>query len=103
RHAGQCRTHQGLSSGARHRGADHRRLYRHQSVHRPAVWPDRPADIAHMSAAAAAPREASRFAKLFASPGAVAGMAVLLVMVTGAILAPLVVPFDWNETRVCVR
>jgi ABC-type dipeptide/oligopeptide/nickel transport system permease subunit len=56
-----------------------------------------------MSAALAVPREASRWSKMFGSPGAVAGMAVLLVMVTGAVLAPLLVPFDWNETRVCAR
>ena len=59
--------------------------------------------ISRMSATVAAPREASRWTKLFASPGALAGMVVLLVMVAGAILAPLVVPFDWNETRVCAR
>ena len=56
-----------------------------------------------MSATLAAPREASRWSKMFASPGAVAGMVVLVVMVAGAILAPLLVPFDWNETRVCAR
>jgi peptide/nickel transport system permease protein len=56
-----------------------------------------------MSATLVAPREASRFSRLFGSPGAVAGMMVLLVMVGGAILAPLVVPYDWNETRVCAR
>ena len=56
-----------------------------------------------MSATLAFPREASRFARMFASPGAVVGMVVLVVMVAGAILAPALAPFDWNETRVCAR
>jgi ABC-type dipeptide/oligopeptide/nickel transport system permease subunit len=37
------------------------------------------------------------------APGAVIGSVVLLVLVAGAVVAPLVVPFDWNETRVCTR
>ena len=41
--------------------------------------------------------------QLLSAPGAVIGAAVLLLLVGGAIIAPLVVPFDWNATRVCAR
>jgi ABC-type dipeptide/oligopeptide/nickel transport system permease subunit len=41
--------------------------------------------------------------RVLMSPGAFVGAAILMLLVAGAILAPLVVPFDWNETRVCPR
>jgi ABC-type dipeptide/oligopeptide/nickel transport system permease subunit len=56
-----------------------------------------------MSATVMAPREASRLRKMFGSPGAVAGMVVLLLMVVGAVFAPVLVPYDWDATRVCAR
>ncbi len=40
---------------------------------------------------------------MLGSPGAVVGALVLLVVVLGALLAPLVVPYDWNATGVCRR
>jgi ABC-type dipeptide/oligopeptide/nickel transport system permease subunit len=42
-------------------------------------------------------------ARMFAAPGAAFGAIVLAVFIVGAIIAPLAAPYDWNETRVCVR
>ncbi|MCW3475938.1 ABC transporter permease [Limobrevibacterium gyesilva] len=55
-----------------------------------------------MSGAAPAPaRRVLR--RVLSAPGALAGALILAVLIAGAILAPLVVPYDWNETRVCAR
>jgi len=56
-----------------------------------------------MSAAVAAPREAPVLRRLLAAPGASIGAVVLVVLVGCALAAPLIVPFHWNETRVCTR
>jgi ABC-type dipeptide/oligopeptide/nickel transport system permease subunit len=55
-----------------------------------------------MSATIALPtRHVTR--RVLMAPGAAVGAAILMVLILGAIAAPLVVPFDWNETRVCPR
>ena len=36
-------------------------------------------------------------------PGAVIGAVILIVMIAGAVLAPWIAPYDWNETRVGPR
>ena len=41
--------------------------------------------------------------RVLRSPGAAIGAFVLLAVVGGALLAPLVVPYDWNATGVCRR
>ncbi len=41
--------------------------------------------------------------RLFGSPGGAVGLLVLLIVVLGALVAPLVAPYDWNATGVCRR
>jgi ABC-type dipeptide/oligopeptide/nickel transport system permease subunit len=41
--------------------------------------------------------------RVLASPGAAIGVAILLVVVGGALLSPLIAPYDWNATGVCRR
>jgi ABC-type dipeptide/oligopeptide/nickel transport system permease subunit len=40
---------------------------------------------------------------VLASPGACIAAIVLVLLIGGAIAAPFVAPYDWNETRVCPR
>jgi ABC-type dipeptide/oligopeptide/nickel transport system permease subunit len=55
-----------------------------------------------MSATLAPPQPAV-LARILAAPGAAIGAAILAVLILGALAAPWVAPFDWNETRVCAR
>ncbi len=45
----------------------------------------------------------STLRRLAASPGAVAGMVVLALILAMAAIAPLVAPYDWNATSQCRR
>ncbi len=56
-----------------------------------------------MSATVAPPPQAHVVRRVLAAPGAAIGCLVLFILVAGAIAAPLIAPFDWNETRVCAR
>ena len=40
---------------------------------------------------------------IFSSPGAAIGLLVLIVVVGGALAAPMLAPYDWNGTGVCRR
>lgn len=42
-------------------------------------------------------------ARLLGAPGALAGCLVLGIILTSALLAPLVAPYDWNATSLCRR
>jgi len=48
------------------------------------------------------PRE-RLWTRMFTAPGSAIGLVLLALMIAGAILAPWIAPFDWNETRVCPR
>jgi len=41
--------------------------------------------------------------RILAGPGALLGGVLLLGFIAAAVLAPLLAPYDWNETRVCAR
>lgn len=41
--------------------------------------------------------------KVLGAPGAQLGSALLALLVLAAAFAPLLAPYDWNETRVCAR
>jgi ABC-type dipeptide/oligopeptide/nickel transport system permease subunit len=41
--------------------------------------------------------------QIFASPGAAIGLLVLVIIVGGALAAPILAPYDWNGTGVCRR
>jgi len=41
--------------------------------------------------------------RVLAAPGAAFGAAILVILILGALAAPALVPYDWNETRVCAR
>ncbi len=56
-----------------------------------------------MSAAIALLPPRSNLARVLGTPGAAAGLAVLILLVLGAVFAPLIAPFDPVATRVCPR
>lgn len=56
-----------------------------------------------MSAAIAAVRPRGALSGLFRSPGAVAGSIVIAAILLMAVLAPAIVPYDWNATSQCRR
>jgi peptide/nickel transport system permease protein len=56
-----------------------------------------------MSATVAPPPQAHVLRRVLAAPGPAIGTAILLLLIAGALAAPLIAPFDWNETRVCPR
>ncbi len=57
-----------------------------------------------MSAAVIAPpRGASALRRVLTSPGAAIGVVLLVLVVGGAVLSPLLAPYNWNATGVCRR
>ena len=56
-----------------------------------------------MSATGALLPPRSNLARVLGTPGAAAGVAVLILLVLGAIFAPMIAPFDPVATRVCPR
>ncbi len=59
--------------------------------------------MATPASALAAPPRARLLSRLLGTPGAVAGCAILVIVLGAALLAPLVAPYDWNATSVCRR
>ncbi len=56
-----------------------------------------------MSATVAPPPQAHVLRRVLYAPGPAIGALILLVLIAGALAAPLLAPFDWNATRVCPR
>ncbi len=59
-------------------------------------------DLAAQPLAAPPPR-AQTSRRVLGTPGAAIGTLILLVVVAGALVAPIVAPYDWNATGVCRR
>lgn len=56
-----------------------------------------------MSATLLIPRQPHVLRRVLSAPGPAIGIAILTVLIAGAIAAPWIAPYDWNETRVCPR